>query len=442
MKKGEALNGSVIRCSLLSAGFFAAAFFVSFRLPGCGVWGALLLSSCLTVFAGLFLLISRREFGGFFLPVSAAVCLLLLLRLCFFGVATSDYIDFLKPWTERFRELGGLAGLKYAVGNYNVPYLFFLAVFSYFEFDTLYLIKLLSVLFDLLLAFALMKTLSAFTESHVKKSLCFASALALPTVFINGSVWGQCDSIYASLAVLALWLCLDSKPALSMAAAALSFAFKLQAVFVMPVFLLFLFSGRLRLRHLPVFPAVYLLAVSPALLAGRGFRDTVSVYISTAGTAGSALNYNSPSMYSLPYFFNSGDTSAAAAAGIAAAAALCLIVFAAFFIRRRKIGRRSLFFAALLFSVSIPLLLPHMHDRYFYLCDALALAAAFIEPACLLLPLFSQFASLLGYHAYFYMRYLLPMRCGFALLVILALTAAFFAAAALFGDKADGGGEG
>jgi Gpi18-like mannosyltransferase len=269
--------------------------------------------------------------------------------------------------------------------------------------------------------------------------MCFTAAMALPTALINGSVWGQCDSIYASLAILALWLCLDEKPALSMAAAALSFAFKLQAIFLMPVFLLFLFSGRLRLRHLPVFPTVYLLAVSPALLAGRGFWETVSIYISTAETAGSALNYNSPSMYSLPFFYRTGDAAAAAAAaGVAAAAALCLIVFAAFFIRRRKIGRRSLFFAALFFSVSIPLLLPHMHDRYFYLCDALSLAAAFIEPACLLLPFFSQFASLLGYHAYFYMRYLLPMRHGFAPLVILAFAAAFFAAAELFDNKTHG----
>jgi hypothetical protein len=152
MKKGKAFNSLKLYHGLPAAVFISAAFFVSLPLPGCGVWGALFISLCLMFFAGLFLLISRKEFGVFFLPVSAAVCLLLLLRLCFFGVATSDYVDFLKPWTERFRELGGLAGLKYAVGNYNVPYLFFLAVFSYFKFDTLYLIKLLSVLFDLLLA--------------------------------------------------------------------------------------------------------------------------------------------------------------------------------------------------------------------------------------------------------------------------------------------------
>jgi len=142
-------------------------------------------------------------------------------------------------------------------------------------------------------------------------------------------------------------------------------------------------------------------------------------------------------MYSLYYFYwlDESSSAAAAKAGVVAAFILCLIVFLVFFIRRRHINKRSLFFAALLFAVAIPLLLPHMHDRYFYLCDVLILAAAFLEPASSPLVLFSQFASLLGYHAYFFMRYLLPMRWGFAALLVLTITAAYMCASELFQKK-------
>jgi Gpi18-like mannosyltransferase len=412
--------------------FFAAAFAASLRLENAGVWGALFISACLTAFIAIIMPLIRKPLGKCFVPAAVTCCLLMLLRLWFFDTATSDYTDFLKPWTERLGEYGGFAGLKYNIGNYNVPYLVFLALFSYFSFDTLYLIKLLSVLFDLVLAYSLMRTVGVFTGSGPRKTLCFVLALALPTVVINGSVWGQCDSIYVSLAVMSLWLCLEDKPALSMAALALSFAFKLQAVFLMPVFLLFMFSGKLKWFHLPVFPAIYLLAVSPAVIAGRGVIDTLLIYFNNIGSVGSALNYNSPSMYSLYYFYYTAEPVAAARAGIVAAVLLCLIVFAVFFIKRKSITNRPLFFAALLFAAAVPLLLPHMHDRYFYLCDVLILAAACLVPVCSPLVLFSQFASLLGYHAYFFLRYLLPMRYGFALLAVLALAAIYLTAKSLF----------
>ena len=76
--------------------------------------------------------------------------LALLIRLCFFDRENTDYEWFLKVWIAFFRENGGLKGLGRSIGNYNVPYLFFLALFSYSTIRDLYLIKLLSVFFDLM----------------------------------------------------------------------------------------------------------------------------------------------------------------------------------------------------------------------------------------------------------------------------------------------------
>ncbi len=414
----------------------AGAYFLTAALPGSSAVGSLLLALLLTLaFLGCLLLALIPAAGRqtqYLLPCTAVAAALLLLRITGFGVETSDYTDFLARWTASLREAGGFPGLGQDIGNYNVPYMVLLAFFSRFDFPTLYLIKCTSVLFDLLLAVSLCRIVLHLEGSCLKALLAFVLTLALPTVFLNSAVWGQCDSIYVGLGVLALYLCLSGKPGWAMAAAALSFSFKLQAVFLLPVFALFLLAGKLKWYHLPIFPAVYILAVLPAVLAGRGFADTLLFYFSTAQSAGSGLNYNSPSMYSLLFFYRLSETAGAAKFGIAAAMTLCAAVFVLFALRRKHITDRSLVFAALLLCCGIPLLLPHMHDRYFYFCDVLALPAVCLLPrAAYLVPL-TQFASLLGYHAYFYMRYLYPMRYGFFCLLITLFAAARHCLAPLF----------
>ena len=408
-----------------AAAFLAAGAAVFFSLPGCGLPGALGMAAVLTAGFVLSLWALRPESPRALWLAAVPAGLLLLARLFFFPVETSDFTDFLLPWTERLRSLGGFLALGREIGNYNVPYMVLLALFSYLNTPVLYLIKLTSVLFELLQAAVLGRLAAKLSGRPERGTLCFALSLVLPTVFLNSAVWGQCDSIYVSLALLGFALCLREKPGWGMAVLGLSFAFKLQAVFLLPTVLLLLFAGKVKWFHLPLFPAAYALAVSPALLAGRSLGDTFLFYLHTAETAGSALNYNSPSLFSLYRFYRLDEAGAAAAgrAGILAAFGLCLLLFLLFCLRRRQITERSLLLAALLFTLGLPLLLPHMHDRYFYFCDVLTLGLACLVPRFAPAVPLSQFASLLGYHAYFYLRYFLPMRLGFCALCLVFLTA-------------------
>jgi len=397
---------------------FAAAGYL-LRLESCGFGfacaAALLLTGALT--AALWPLRSMKLRS--FLIVSAIATLSMLLRVLYFEVTTSDYTNFLLPWTERLRLLGGFRGLGQEIGNYNVPYMVLLALFSYLKTPVLYLIKLTSVLFDILLAAAAGLLVYHASGSRAKQAAAFAVTFCLPTVFINSAVWGQCDSIYVSLSLLALWLCLSDRPKAGMVSLGFAFAFKLQAIFLIPIFLPVLLAGKLKWRHLPLFPAAYLLAVSPALFAGRNAADVLLFYIRSATSAGSGLNYNSPSIYSLYYFYyNVTDQELAAKAGILAAAIGCLLVMLLFFRYRRNITERSLLYGALLLCCLLPMLLPHMHDRYFYFVDILTVVFSCLLPFCFPTVCCSQFASLLGYYAYFFMRYLLPMRLGFLVLVV------------------------
>ena len=95
-----------------------------------------------------------------------ALGLAFVLRGSQMNYQSGDYNTFLSKWVDYFR-VSGFRGLSESVGNYNVPYLYFLALFSYLPLKDLYLIKLLSVFFDVVLAFGMMKLTSVFTRSAV-----------------------------------------------------------------------------------------------------------------------------------------------------------------------------------------------------------------------------------------------------------------------------------
>ena len=339
-------------------------------------------------------------------------------RLLAMKYETLDYQNFLAPWVDFYRRNGGFRALYQPVGNYNVPYLYFMALFSYSKIRDLYLIKLLSIFFDILLAWGGLRIVSRLTESPLRRLGVFFSLLFLPTVFLNGAVWGQCDSIYVALAVLALADALEDHPWRSMVMLALSFGFKLQAVFVMPVFAVLLFAGKIQWKPLPVFPLSYVLLILPAVIAGRPFMDTLLIYLSESGSVGSALNYNSASVFG--FFRSVENPEAAAKLGIFAAFLFMLLVLAVCFVFRRRLTDRLILAAALLLAIGIPYFLPHMHDRYFYVADVLSLMLAFGFPLLSPVAALVQFGSLLGYYAYFVKRFLLLMDHG-ARALLLAL---------------------
>ena len=383
---------------------------------------------CLILIFALALLLLRRErifeSKALFAAAFAFTALALVLRASLLDFKSDDYLTFLAPWTQFFRDNGGFAALRYSLGNYNPPYMYFLALFSYFDMSELYLIKLLSVLFDVLLAWACMKLLGLYTDSKAKLLGVFCAVLYLPTVVINGAYWAQCDSIYAFFGIYALYLGLRGRGCASMVSLAACLSFKLQAVFIIPVFFILLLAKRIRWRELLVFPAAYIVFMLPALIAGRPFIETVTLYFSQAGTVGDAMNYNAPSLTSM--FQWSGNTEGPSMLLIAAAFALVLAAYVAAAVKRRELDDTVILGFALLLAMGIPYLLPHMHDRYFFIPGVLAIVLAFRDGRFFPVPLLAELASLHCYYAYFVRYYLVQPRIGgIFMLIALLLTAAY-----------------
>lgn len=364
--------------------------------------------------------------GKYLLITVIALAIAFAVRGSFMDYRSGDYNSFLVHWVEHFRVNGGFAGFAESIGNYNVPYLYFLAFFSYLPLNDLYLIKLLSISFDVVLAFGMMKLAGVFTRSVPKRLAAYLITLLLPTVVLNGAMWGQCDSIYTAFAVLAFWLVLSDRPKLSMVCMALSFGFKLQAVFIMPLFLVLLFAKKIKFWEYFIFPLTYIILIMPAVIFGRPFMETLTLYFSNAHSIGTGLNYNSPSIFSM--ISGKVNTSAISAIGVAAAFLYIIVIFFWAWHKRKNLSNEALLGIAILFVVGIPLLLPHMHDRYFFMADVLTLMPAILYAAYAPAAIFTSFASLLCYYFYLTREYLLPIRYGsFALIAVLLIFFTFTA---------------
>lgn len=372
-------------------------------------------------FAGLILLYYSGSISGkrSFCRYMLLLFLALAIRFCFFNDINTDYTWFLKTWVDYYRE-NGFSGLSRSYGNYNIPYLYFLAFFAHSDLYDFHLIKLLSCLFDILLAYAAMMLIRKCGAGIGRSTIGFFAVLFLPTVILNSAKWGQCDSIYIFFAVLGLELALPSPanchglleekqpemghPLLSMICIAVSFGFKLQAVFIMPVYLVLWSWKKYSWYWFAVFPLTYLILILPAVLLGRPLKDAVFLYIDQANTVGTALNYNSPSFTAfLRNVTNTQNVSFVLI--LCAIAAMLLLLLLGILFHSRLTSRSFLLYTACMASV-IPFLLPHMHDRYFYATDILLVCFAVCCPRMIPAELFAQFGSLICYLAYFPGRYL------------------------------------
>lgn len=348
----------------------------------------------------------------FWLCAAALFCALVL-RFFALDHETYDYRDFLSPWFQFFQNNGGFAALKEPIGDYNVPYLYFMAAISYLPTRDLYLIKLFSVFFDLVLAFVGMRLTRILLPGKEKLAAAgFCILLLLPTVVLNGAYWGQCDSVYGSLVLLALADALDKHPTRSVVWLALAFSFKLQAIFLIPLWCVLWYSKRLEFKHLCLFPLTYFLSILPALLLGKPLGDILGVYFNQMGLYNDRLTLNAPSIFALIPNGVEPDMVVWPKLGIAAAFLLVLALLGGLYFRRNSLTDRQLLSAALILAIGVPLFLPYMHERYFFLAEVLsviwALSAWSRAPVAVLV----QIAALGGYHAYLVLQYAFPMSWG------------------------------
>jgi len=345
-------------------------------------------------------------------------------------VISPDCRDYLIPWAQAMSGMTFGEVMAGRVGDYTVLYQYFVFLISRLPLDPVALYKALSISFEALLAYsaASLSCLARGEAASPAGKAVFFGALALPTVFLNSAVWAQCDAVYAALALLGVLLILKGRPGAGCAALAISLSLKLQAVFILPVCALLLYHRRLSLRHALAALGTLLLIALPALIAGKGIKGVLGVYLYQMGEY-KQLVLDAPTIYQLiPGGGLIPDGAASTIGVLLAMGAMCAVL---------RLGARSERGSAALTAdvcfalcIAIPFLLPHMHERYFFLADLLSLVYAAAHPRRVYAPAIVLLCSLNGYCAYLFGAPLFPFVP--AALLMLALCAA--AAALLLGD--------
>lgn len=369
----------------------------------------LFVAVCLVLVAALGGALLRREGASLgkilvmLLPLTGAM----LLRCLLLDYESGDYQMFLEPWYETIREGGGFSAISQPVGNYNVPYLYFIAFISYLDIPNLYLYKLFSIFLDVILAWGglrLVRILTGEKRESVMPLVAFGVLLFLPTVVLNGSYWAQCDAIYGALVVHAVACVLEGKNKWSLVWLALAFSFKLQTVFIMPLWGVMWLCGRVKFRELFVFPGVYALTAVPALLLGKPLVDILSVYLGQMGE-NDRLTLNAPSVYQLLPSNAVYDPKLLAQVGICAAGLLALAMLFVGAWKVKHLDNQLAMAVAMVLVVGIPFMLPHMHERYFYLADVLAVCWTAANLRSIPVAVLVCASSLASYAVYLRLKY-------------------------------------
>jgi Gpi18-like mannosyltransferase len=215
--------------------------------------------------------------------------LALVLRVSLYHIQTSDYTFFVSQWYDYIQTHNGFAALRYEFANYNVPYLYLIAILTYLPIPKLIALKSLSVAFDLVLGLFTYLIISIKYPRSYAAIIGALVVLFAPTIFINSAAWGQCDAIYTAFCLGSLYFLLKDRPAWACVFFGLAFAFKLQAIFFAPIFLIVLLRKKMPLQHLVLIPAIFLVMLLPAFVAGRDVGSLLSIYgeqITTGGVGG------------------------------------------------------------------------------------------------------------------------------------------------------------
>jgi len=353
--------------------------------------------------------------------LAAIGCLAAYLHMLMWRTEAPDMHYYLQPWFAHIVRYGPVGAFAHPFSDYTPTYLYLLAAASVFHanVDAISLIKLLSVAGTAFAALAVSDLIGAAGGQRRYATLLFI----LPSVTINAALLGQCDALWAGACVFAISSMIRERPVSSLAWCGLAIGLKLQAIFIAPLIIGALLGRRAPLWQWLVPGAVFWALMVPAWFAGWPAWRLAMVYPSQLGS------YNYPGSLANPWIFATVFAPDGAKqyywVGIAAAlvASLAIAAMAASAVRKPK----AMLMVALLCSLALPFLLPKMHERYFFLADVIALAAAVAcrQKAVTLVALAVQAASFLSLLTYMYFEtWAVPTMIG-ALFAATAVPVAF-----------------
>lgn len=351
---------------------------------------------------------SLREFAfERWLFFGTCVVLALVLRLALFPFESGDFTQFTRGWYEAIDTGGVVAFLASSATNYAPLYLYGMvlaqALFGWLP--AVMAIKMIALPFDFVCAFYVARVVGLRWSSPAVGRLAFAAALFLPTVVINGSMWGQADVLYTTGIVAFVYYMAVARERAACIALGLAFAVKLQALFIAPLVLVLLLARRMPLRETLWIPGIYVASVIPAWLAGRPLGELLGIYLRQAAYY-PRLTSNAPHLYQ---WLPSDLYGMLLPAGLVWAAAVVLMFVYALYRMRPAWDATRLVEVGTIVLILVPFCTPKMHERYFFPADVMALALAFHRPQLAIVPVAVGTISFFSYAPFLMKMVIVPL---------------------------------
>lgn len=320
------------------------------------------------------------------------------------GFISSDMSTYLLPWFNEALELGGIKSIAYPIGDYNIPYQFFIGIITNFSIYPVTLYKLLSIVFDYVLAIST-GLLAAKLSGRNIFSIVYATIMILPTIFFNSGYWGQADSIYSSFIIISLVLLKNNKFMLSFIFLGIAMSFKLQTIFIIPLYAYYyILKKKYSIIKMGIVSSIsFYLMCLPGFIFGRGLFEPITIYLQQANYAYLWANY--PSFWSIITTNHYVDIYYLLKKP---SILLCfaILLIGLFYMMKNKVDiddNKIFVYTSVWVVYTCIMFLVNMHDRYAYLLDVLFLISIFVNKNLLKYWIIPLVISLVVYGNYLFL---------------------------------------
>lgn len=239
--------------------------------------------------------------------------------------------------------------------------------------------------------------------------MAYAVMLFVPTIVANGAMWAQCDIIFTSFVMLSLLFMLKDKPRASLIFYGIAFAFKLQTLFIAPLYVLLWVKKKMKIQHFLWLPIMYFIGIIPSWIAGKNLWELLTVYLFQANGEMDIykLSHKFPNVYQI--IGTDSFLREYADAGIYFTLAVLMVLM--YYIARKNFTftKDLIIRMGMFFVMVVVFFLPHMHERYGILADVLSVIVAFSNPRKFYVPLIAIGCSFAGYTMYLAQQTVIPL---------------------------------
>ncbi len=216
----------------------------------------------------------------------------------------------------------------------------------------------------------------------LKFVIVFTCIWLCPIVFLNSSLWAQCDSIYSFFIFTSFYAFVHKKYTCMFVFYGIAFSFKFQSIFVLPfLVIIYVLEKKFSITNFLWIPIILVISAIPGIIKGRSIIDPFLIYFKQTGTYDAfSMNYNS-FWNCLIYSWPGVDNDYTEFKVVALFFTLFLLGLIALFYLH-KCSNTNLFQKTYLLHLTVytcVLFLPTMHERYGYVYEITSIILMFFD---------------------------------------------------------------